>query len=877
VNRRYAHRAAATVVVVLALAGGFGMIGAGATRATTRSTSVVSDEWSVPEHDVQRTNASADTTISPATAHSLRRLWVDQTGGPIVPAPTVAGGVAYFSSWDGNEYAVNARTGAVLWKAFMGVLTANPVCIPPKAGPSTPSVLVNGTVLTGGADGYFYDLNAKTGAVEWRVWTWGSNPPGVYDGHFDWSPALIIGNYAYIGIASLGDCPLVQGKLLKLNLTTHQLEGALDFVPNGQVGGGTWTEPAYDPADGLIYVSSATINQKTQSLPQSIVAINPATLQIVAHWMLPPAESIGDSDFGTSTTLFSDAGGHPMLASINKNGIDYGFNRATLSSGPLWRQYIALGSPCPTCDASSVSSQAYGAGKLYAAGGRGAIDGVVSSGTVRALNPDTGAYIWQHGAPGDVLAALTYDNGMVIDAAGSYLEVLDAKSGARLFSYDTGAQIYAATAVADGIVYVGNTAGALYAFGLPRTKHRRPADRHCPSGFTCQDIGRPAPRGSEANVSSCPPGRAGVACAGMARAGRRVRIKAGGSGVGGTSDSFRLLSRPTRGTDQVAAQVVSQPRANGSQVGVMIRQSEDPASPYYALLEGPNHTLIVEYRLAFGGQTMEPYYLTGRSLPLYLMIQRRGDVLQAATSSDGRRFTLIPGTDATVPMPARSLGGVVVSSGAQRRAQVAVISRISVGAPTRTPIPVPPAHRCPPGWSCQEIGNPGLVGDQQLSGGSWTLRAAGFDIWDTRDQFHFVWKAATGEPSVAARVTSVTDTSSNTKAGVMLRAGADPRAAYYAVYVTGALGIQVQYRDQTSEQSNQLANPAGTAPAYLRVTRSGNVFTAYTSSDGVNWTAIPGSGTALPDLAGSLLGGIALCSHDGLALAAASFEAVSIG
>ena len=60
---------------------------------------------------------------------------------------------------------------------------------------------------------------------------------------------------------------------------------------------------------------------------------------------------------------------------------------------------------------------------------------------MRAENPTTGAYIWQHAAPSYVIGSLAYDNGMVLDGGGSVLEVLDAKTGARLYSYDTGAQI----------------------------------------------------------------------------------------------------------------------------------------------------------------------------------------------------------------------------------------------------------------------------------------------------------------------------------------------------------------------------------------------------------------------------------------------------
>jgi hypothetical protein len=156
------------------------------------------------------------------------------------------------------------------------------------------------------------------------------------------------------------------------------------------------------------------------------------------------------------------------------------------------------------------------------------------------------------------------------------------------------------------------------------------------------------------------------------------------------------------------------------------------------------------------------------------------------------------------------------------------------------------------------------------------LHGGGFDIWATSDQFHFVWKPAGSAATVSARVTAETEPSPNTKAGVMLRLGSGAAAPWYAVFVTPGLGIQVQYRDEAGDISAQAANPAGSAPVFLRVARNGEVFTAYTSADGRAWTAINGSAVPLPNMTGRLLGGIALGSHDGQALAAATFDNVSI-
>jgi outer membrane protein assembly factor BamB/regulation of enolase protein 1 (concanavalin A-like superfamily) len=825
-------------------------------RAATQS-SPTTDDWPTSLHDVERTAASADTTIGTSSAPTLTKLWTFQTGGPVASTPTVTGGVAYFGSWDGYEYAVNATTGAQIWKTYLGVLTANPICVPPKLGISSPATVTGGTVYVGGGDGYWYALDAETGAVDWRVWV-GGTAPGTYDGHYNWSGPLIIGNYAYVGIASLGDCPLIQGQLLKVNLTTHAIENTANLVPNGQVGGGIWTSPAYNPTTGLIYTATGTENLPTQQWAQAFLAIDPSTMEVVDSWKLPEYETVLDSDFGTSTTLFS-ANGNNMVAAINKNGEAYAFNQNSLASGPIWQQNIAVGGDCPTCGVSSVSSAAFGDGQLYMAGNLGDINGTEYPGTVRALNPATGAYIWQHAAPGSVIGALAYDNGMVLDGAGSVLEVLNATTGARLYSYDTGAQIYAGPSVADGVIYTGNTNGQVLAFELPSTPPAGPPpDPNCPSGYTCQDIGGATPAGSEA-VS-----------------GSSWSVTAGGAGVGTTSDQFRMISEPTSGDAQVTAEITGQPTGGGSQAGVMIRQSNAPGSPYYAVYEEPGNTLMVSSRTAFGGASSITYDEAGPTEPVYLMVQRRGDVLQAATSTNGTSYTLIPGTNATVPMPAASLAGVMVSSGTQGTSGTAKVADVTVGSPTVTPQPAPSANACPSGWSCQDIGNPALVGNQALSGGTWTVSGAGGDIWASSDQFRYVWQSEPGDATVSADVASQSDTDPSAKAGVMLRGGTDPGAAYYAAYVTPGNGIQVQYRDTDGGIAAQQVTFSGAVPAYLEVARSGTSFTAYTSTNGSTWTPVQESTVSLPNLSGTILAGLAVTSHNTGTVGSATFSGVTV-
>ncbi|HEY4869851.1 MAG TPA: PQQ-binding-like beta-propeller repeat protein, partial [Candidatus Dormibacteraeota bacterium] len=149
-----------------------------------------------------------------------------------------------------------------------------------------------------------------------------------------------------------------------------------------------------------------------------------------------------------------------------KNGFVYAWDRSNLTGGPVWMVQIAVPGQCPTCGNGSVSSMAFAGGTLFAAGGHTTISGVNYNGSVRAIDPATGNFKWEHGASGVVIPALAYDNGLVIDGAGSTLEVLDASNGSRFYSFKAGSIFYGAPSVAGGQIFAGSVDKNVYAFGL---------------------------------------------------------------------------------------------------------------------------------------------------------------------------------------------------------------------------------------------------------------------------------------------------------------------------------------------------------------------------------------------------------------------------
>jgi hypothetical protein len=152
-----------------------------------------------------------------------------------------------------------------------------------------------------------------------------------------------------------------------------------------------------------------------------------------------PAQQTEDSDFGSTPTLFHGVIGgqsQPLAGVINKNGVFCAFKRDALPSGPVWSTRIAAGGGNPTTGGGDVAPAAFDGTTLYVGG-----DATSScAGSVNALNPSTGAFIWQHCfTDGFVLGAVTVTSGGVVTAGeGNNIAVLSAATGASLFTY-TGA------------------------------------------------------------------------------------------------------------------------------------------------------------------------------------------------------------------------------------------------------------------------------------------------------------------------------------------------------------------------------------------------------------------------------------------------------
>ncbi|MDD2798048.1 MAG: SUMF1/EgtB/PvdO family nonheme iron enzyme [Bacteroidales bacterium] len=87
----------------------------------------------------------------------IQTKWTYTTGGKVQSSPVVINDTLYVGSDDAKVYAINAKTGALIWSYTTGgaIETSSPT-------------IYQGKLFIGSKDTYLYCLNAKTGTLIWK-------------------------------------------------------------------------------------------------------------------------------------------------------------------------------------------------------------------------------------------------------------------------------------------------------------------------------------------------------------------------------------------------------------------------------------------------------------------------------------------------------------------------------------------------------------------------------------------------------------------------------------------------------------------------------------------------------------------------------------
>jgi outer membrane protein assembly factor BamB len=295
-------------------------------------------------------------------------------------------------------------------------------------------------------------------------------PSTKVNDYFAWDSPLVFHHNVYVGISSQCDAPLVRAGLDSFSQATGAQQGTFWTTPAGTRGASIWSSPAGNQS--AVYVTTG--NGPKNSLGSAIVKVSPSLTKLGA-WAVPASQQESDSDFGGSPTIWTatiNGKATTMAGACNKNGVYYALRASNLGAGPVWQRRI--GNPSEQgpgqCDAAAVFDGSH----LYLASNGTTISGKTFEGSVRKVNPATGAILWQRGVTGPVIGTPGMDGAGVI-AAGTYRSgvskngvfLLNASNGKLLKTIASGStSVFAQPVFADNYLLVA-TGVSLTAYKAP--------------------------------------------------------------------------------------------------------------------------------------------------------------------------------------------------------------------------------------------------------------------------------------------------------------------------------------------------------------------------------------------------------------------------
>ena len=486
---------------------------------------LAAQDWPMFGQNVANT-ANNSARISTATVSTLLPKWTFTTGGDVSARAAVVNSIAYFPDWgapgqSSNLWAVNAVSGQLVWGH-----TLSDYGLPTGTHSRTsPALNDNGSTLYLGTQegAWLLAINARTGALIWKMqldndpFAIDTTSPAIYQNVVFTGVASVIEGGSIYGINNIAGDPNARGSVVALNAMTGAILWKTYTVPTGYLGGGVWgSNPVVDASRNTVYVGTGNNYvapndpaytaciagggtpascQSPNNHADSIVALNMTTGAIkwatrLENWnqTSPPYPypfangadfwnvdcAIGfsqcpqnpgpDYDFGSApneiTYTGSDRKAHTIIGAGQKSGIYYALNPDT--GATLWQTQVGPGSSLGGMEWGSASdgtriyvqiTNLYGI--PYTAG---------SAGSWSALDPATGAIVWQTPDPNMSVAlgpvavgnGVVYGESMSSAANAPTMLALDASTGHVLWSYAAGSSVIAGATVVQNSVFWGS-------------------------------------------------------------------------------------------------------------------------------------------------------------------------------------------------------------------------------------------------------------------------------------------------------------------------------------------------------------------------------------------------------------------------------------
>lgn len=279
-----------------------------------------------------------ETTVGPANAHRLHRLWSTDLGAVMIAQPVEAAGVkvrgvrrnlVYEGTEQGDFYAIRADNGQVVWQKNLGSVTTQCPYFPGDVFGVGDSGAISfrspgsGVIYVLGGDGDLYAFNLATGAEQpgWPV-------DGVFNSHeVTYGGLNLFHGRLYATDASHCDQETPYfGSVTEIGVVRHAILHR--FYPAGRPsggisGGGVWGAAgvSIDPSSQDVFTATgnAITTPENYGYSDAVVELSKA---LVVRSAVKPNLVGSDRDFGSTPVLFRPTGCPlTMAAAENKSGV----------------------------------------------------------------------------------------------------------------------------------------------------------------------------------------------------------------------------------------------------------------------------------------------------------------------------------------------------------------------------------------------------------------------------------------------------------------------------------------------------------------------------------------------------------------------------
>lgn len=421
--------------------------------------------WTTYHHDAARSGIDPDSTspLPPSMAWQSAPL-----DGAVWGEPLVYGSVVYVATENDTVYALDASTGAVVWRTH--VATAVPsnklLCgdISPTVGvtstpvidPSTGRIYVVADTWNGSNAAHeMYALDLSNGAV--AVGPVSVDPPGSVplDQLQRASLALDAGKVIIGYGGNDGDCGTYHGWLVAVpegggSLQTFEVDGG-----SGQSQGAIWgsgNAPAIDSA-GDIWVSTGNGTPSSFGYQESVIKLD-SNLGLLDWWAPSTWSQLdsSDTDLGSTMPLLLPNG---LVFEIGKGGTGYLLNAASLGhtgGTPLFSQSVCSG---------SWGGGIYVNGVIYVACSDG-MHALTLNSSNDTFAPASGWSVNSKAvAPPIFAGGLVWSTGSSAGTQNGTLSALNPTTGATAFSATlNGFEHFATPAAGGGLLFVADQTGS---------------------------------------------------------------------------------------------------------------------------------------------------------------------------------------------------------------------------------------------------------------------------------------------------------------------------------------------------------------------------------------------------------------------------------